>query len=176
VSPPLNELVGNRYLRVNHAGEHGAVQIYRGQIAIARWRCPSVVEELRAFKAHEEGHRASFWTALQARGQRRCRSYQLCAIGGYALGILTALGGASAIGATTVAVESVVLRHLEQQLNELRGIDAEAVAVISTVVAEERQHHDGGIALLGERGRWKHILMPLVSASTSAVIWLGLNL
>jgi demethoxyubiquinone hydroxylase (CLK1/Coq7/Cat5 family) len=29
-----------RILKVNHAGEHGAIRIYRSQIAIARWRAP----------------------------------------------------------------------------------------------------------------------------------------
>src|SRR3546814_12206633 len=58
------------------------------------------------------------------------------------LGAVTGLLGANAIAATTVAVESVVLRHLEHQLANLGSSDPAAVAAISAIVAEARQHHD----------------------------------
>jgi demethoxyubiquinone hydroxylase (CLK1/Coq7/Cat5 family) len=49
-----------RILKVNHAGEHGAIRIYRSQIAIARWRSPDVVPKLEEMLAHEVSHRARF--------------------------------------------------------------------------------------------------------------------
>ncbi|MCH3776193.1 demethoxyubiquinone hydroxylase family protein, partial [Campylobacter jejuni] len=58
------------------------------------------------------------------------------------MGLVTGALGAQAIAATTVAVERVVLRHLEQQLEQLHGIDEAAVRVIEAIVTEERQHHD----------------------------------
>ncbi|WP_460554252.1 demethoxyubiquinone hydroxylase family protein [Comamonas piscis] len=54
-----------RVLKVNHAGEHGAVNIYAAQILVARWTAPSLVPTLQAFKAHEESHRTIFWDELQ---------------------------------------------------------------------------------------------------------------
>jgi 3-demethoxyubiquinol 3-hydroxylase len=66
----------------------------------------------------------------------------LCWAGGFVLGVLTGLAGRSAIAATTVAVESVVLRHLKEQLQSLRGVDNAAVAAISSIVAEEKEHND----------------------------------
>jgi len=42
-----------RILKVNHAGEHGAIRIYRSQVAIARWRAPDVVPQLEEMLAHE---------------------------------------------------------------------------------------------------------------------------
>jgi len=50
--------------------------------------------------------------------------------------------GRRAIAATTVAVEHVVLGHLADQLERLRGKDEAAVRAISAIVAEEQQHHD----------------------------------
>lgn len=170
------ESLGDRFLKVNHAGEHGAVHIYAGQIAMARWRAPSMVAALREFKAHEEGHRAIFWAELQRRGRRRCRSYWPCAIGGWMLGLMTGLIGRSAIAATTVAVERVVLTHLEAQIKQLRVIDEAAVAAISAIVAEEREHHDAFAAEMSEPSIWPAVLTPLVAGSTRAVIWLGLKL
>lgn len=105
--------LGARILMVNHAGEHGAICIYTGQIIAAWITARDMVNELEEFKAHEKRHRAVFWAELQRRGQRRCRSYWLCALGGFVLGLSTGFLGRKAIAATTVAVERVVLRHLD---------------------------------------------------------------
>lgn len=168
--------LGGRILKVDHAGEQGAVNIYRAQILAARLTEPALVPQLREFKSHEERHRAVFATELQRRGVRRCRSYWLCGIGGWMLGLVTGLLGRHAIAATTVAVERVVLRHLEAQLRELAGRDEAAVAAIAQIVDEERQHHDRSAAHL-EPGRfWSRLLSPVVAASTESVIWLGMRL
>ena len=65
--------MGDRVLKVDHAGEHGAVNIYRGQILLSRIRAPRIVAELREFQAHELRHRATFGAELQRRGRHRCR-------------------------------------------------------------------------------------------------------
>lgn len=98
-------------MKVNHAGEHGAISIYTGQIFMARFTARPLLPELRAFRADEEKHRAIFYKELERRGLKRCKSYWLCAVGGYALGAATGLLGAHAISVTTVAVERTVLRH-----------------------------------------------------------------
>ena len=41
---------GTRILKVNHAGENGAVHIYAGQIAMARWTAAAMQAELREFQ------------------------------------------------------------------------------------------------------------------------------
>ncbi|MGO4552090.1 demethoxyubiquinone hydroxylase family protein [Lysobacter sp. 2RAF19] len=171
-----NQSLGDRILKVNHAGEQGAICIYTGQIHAARLTAPSMIGELVEFRSHEQGHRAIFWAELQRRGRPRCRSYWLCGIGGYVLGLVTGLCGAGAIAATTVAVERVVLRHLQQQLVELHDNDAPAVAAISAIVAEEQQHHDRSVAHAQVGSVWLKVLGPVVSASTEAVIWMGMRL
>jgi ubiquinone biosynthesis monooxygenase Coq7 len=134
------------------------------------------VAELIEFRAHERKHRAIFLAELRRRGQRRCRSYWLCGIGGYVLGLLTALCGRAAIAATTAAVEKVVLRHLEQQLAALGDSDPPASEAISTIVAEEQEHHDRSEALAQAGGFWPRILTPVVTVSTELVIWAGMRL
>jgi ubiquinone biosynthesis monooxygenase Coq7 len=170
------ERLEDRILKVNHAGEHGAVNIYRGQALICRWRVPTLLAQLQEFRRHEEGHRARFAQELTARGVRRCRSYRLCGVGGFILGILTGLCGRAAVAATTVAVERVVLRHLEAQLDHLRDNDVRAFDAVSAIIKDERTHHDHA-AIEAYQGRfWPKILMPIVAASTEAVIWLGMRL
>lgn len=164
-----------RVLKVNHAGENGAVNIYSGQIFFARLTAPSMVAELVEFKSHEEKHRAVFWAELQRRNRPRCRSYWLCGVGGFALGLVTGFFGRRAIAATTVAVERVVLRHLEQQLLLLQGKDEAAVRAIESIVAEERLHHDQSSSHIATGQFWPRVLSPVVAASTEAVIWIGMR-
>jgi ubiquinone biosynthesis monooxygenase Coq7 len=168
--------LGDRIIKVNHAGEHGAICIYSGQIHMARLTAPAMVSELTEFRSHEQRHRAIFGAELQRRGRPRCRSYWFCGLGGYALGLITGVLGPSAIAATTVAVESVVLRHLEHQLATLRGRDPAAVSAISAIVTEEQQHHDRSAGRAQAGSFWPKVLTPVVSASTEAVIWLGMRL
>ena len=168
--------LGGRIIKVDHAGEHGAVSIYTGQIFMARLTAPSLVAELTEFRSHERKHREIFRAELARRGRPRCRSYWFCGIGGLVLGLVTGLFGRSAIAATTVAVERVVLRHLEQQIAMLQTSDPSAVVAISAIVTEEREHHDRSSVHARADKFWSRVLLPVVSASTEAVIWLGMKL
>ena len=111
----------DKYLKVNHAGENGAVNIYKAQILVSRVFHQNLVQELIHFQEHEKIHREIFKRELHIRSVKRCKSYFLCGLGGYILGFITALLGVNAIAATTIAVEKVVLIHLEHQIVELQG-------------------------------------------------------
>jgi ubiquinone biosynthesis monooxygenase Coq7 len=172
----LGETLGARVLKVDHAGEHGAVAIYRAQRFACRWRSVELRRELEEFQRHEERHRAIFAAELRRRGLRRCRSYHLCGVGGLLLGFVTGLCGRPSISATTVAVERVVLRHLEAQLRDLRDSDPDACRAISSIMEDERAHRDRA-ALEKRHGIfWPKVLRPVVSLATEAVIWLGMHL
>ena len=170
------ETLGDRVLKVNHAGEHGAVNIYRGQRLACWWRDAELRSALEEFRSHEEAHRANFANELARRGRRRCRSYSLCGIGGFGLGFVTGLCGRASIAATTVAVERVVLRHLDQQLTALRGVDAAAVTAIEVILDDERAHHDKAALEPSQGIFWPQVLRPVVGAATEFVIWLGMRL
>lgn len=171
-----DETLGDRIMKVDHAGEHGAVCIYRAQRWLARWRAPDMLPELDEFLAHERRHRAHFAAELQRRRRPRCRSYALCGAGGLLLGVVTGLAGRGAIAATTVAIERVVLRHMHEQIEALHRSDPPAVTVLLEIVREEQQHHDLSAARLPADGFWQKLIDPVVSASTEAVIWLGMRL
>jgi len=172
----VGETLGDRVMKVDHAGEHGAVCIYLAQRWFARWRAPEMLPELDHFLAHEREHRARFGEQLARRGQRRCRSYFWCGFGGFVLGALTGMAGRNAIAATTVAIERVVLQHMHEQAEELAGVDEEAVQALRQIIVEEQEHHDRSVAHLTPRGFWPTIINPVVGASTHIVIWLGMRL
>jgi len=168
--------LGNQILKVDHAGEQGAICVYRAQLFVAHLTAPSLREQLADFLLHEKRHRSIFGAALMRRGLRRCRSYALCSLGGYALGAVTALMGRKAIAATTVAIEAVVLRHLEEQRELLGTIDPEAAALIASIVEDEQQHHDRSLDEIEIDRSWLRALRTIVGQSTEAVIWLGMKL
>lgn len=169
------EPLANRILRVDHGGEHGAVNIYAAQAFVCAWRAPYLVAELRIFRAHEERHRALFAAELQARGVCQGFGFHLCALGGYVLGLITGLIGRSAITSTTYAVERVVLRHLREQLEYLRDQDHKAYAIVASIVAEEQMHHDLALADARRGKLWPVIVTPVVAGATEFVIWIGMH-
>jgi len=169
------ETLGDRIMKVDHVGEHGAVCIYRAQRWFARWTAPDMVAELDSFLAHERRHRARFGAELQRRGRRRCRSYFLCGFGGFVLGAFTGMLGRRPIAATTVAIETVVLRHMREQIETLQGQDEAAAGTLSEIMADEEEHHELSQAWLAPPGPWPRLITPIVGLSTELVIWSGMR-
>ena len=168
------ETLGDRVLRVDHAGEHGAVCVYTAQRRLARWSAPHLLPQIDAFIAHEMRHRALFAAEIARRGRQRCFSYRACAVLGTLLGTVTGLLGAQAIAATTVAIERVVLRHLSEQRAALERTDRAAADVIDQIIADEQQHHDESAALM-RAGPLQWTINAGVAAVTEAVIWIGMR-
>lgn len=70
-----------RLLKINHAGENGAIHIYRAQLLVARWRCGDVVPRLGQMQVHETARFQIFEEAMRARRARPCRLMWLAAAG-----------------------------------------------------------------------------------------------
>lgn len=174
-SPLATPSLATRYLRVDHAGEFGAIQIYRAQILIGRWLGRSHVALLEDFLAHERRHLATFGEVLAKRSIRRCRSFLLCGVGGYALGLITALLGQRAVMACTRAVETVVNRHLQEQLAHLADCDPQAHAAVASIVRDELEHRDVASAQIGRDDALTRAVDAVVAAATETVIWAGMR-
>ena len=174
--PEGQQGTAGRILKINHAGEFGAVNIYRAQIAIVQFYDKALAKLLRDFLAHEKEHLRIFGSELERRGVRRCRSYYLCGIGGFCLGFITAAFGKNSVLACTAAVESVVLKHLAEQVEALKIIDdMEAVEAIESIIADEKAHHDEGVSASTDCIFYKPFVK-VVQFSTECVIWLGMKL
>jgi ubiquinone biosynthesis monooxygenase Coq7 len=162
-----------RILKVNHAGEHGAIRIYRSQVAIARWRCRDVVPALEEMLAHEVSHRARFAEVMPSRQAKPCRLLFLWGIGGRLLGTGTALLGRNAIWACTAAVEEAVHRHLNDQLAFLSSRDGELYALIASIKSEELSHLDHAEKNLISRGPTTRMLRRSIDAVTEVLIFMS---
>ena len=157
-----------RELRTDHAGEAGAVMIYRGVLALAR--CPA----LRDFAHHhlqtEQQHLALIEAVVPPAG--RSRLLPLWRVAGWVTGALPAVLGPRAVYATIDAVETFVDQHYADQV---RWIDHHTAAtppacrasaalpalrsLLERCRLDEVQHRDDARARRGAAGGWPSRLL-----------------
>lgn len=162
-----------RIVKVNHAGEYGAIRIYRAQIWVARRLYPDVVRPLSEILAHEIRHCTLFREAMPDRRARPCRIMALWGNGGLLLGFLTALLGRRGIWICTAAVESTVHRHLEEQLFFLRRRDPALHSLIFGIQQEEMQHLSWAQQAIDAQTPLSRALDLAISFATDVAIWLS---
>jgi ubiquinone biosynthesis monooxygenase Coq7 len=163
-------------LRVDHAGECGAIRIYRSQIAIARHLHPQCVNQLTTMLDHELRHFQVFDTLIKTRRIRPCHALPLWMAGGWMLGSLTSLLGERAIWVCTAAIESTVNLHLEHQVAILAASDPEALAAVESIRRDEEEHEENAVRNGGSGRGMYRLLRWIVKGATSSAIWLSTKL
>jgi ubiquinone biosynthesis monooxygenase Coq7 len=152
MNPAQLSLHLERELRSDHAGETGAVSIYQGITAVARWRRDA---ELLAFAAAhgqtEAEHLALIEDWLPV--SRRSRLLGPWRLAGWLTGALPALLGRRAVYGTIAAVETFVDQHYQQQIDHITqfGGPAGLLTLLVRCQADEQHHRDEAAALAGER-------------------------
>ncbi len=137
-------------LRVNQAGEFGAIRIYAGQLAVMGDRTP-LSGEIAAMAQQEAVHRERFDALLIQRGVRPTVLQPVWSAAGFALGAATALIGPEAAMACTAAIETEIDRHYTEQLEQLGDEDPELAGMIREFRDDEREHRDTALASGAER-------------------------
>lgn len=170
---PRDQKTIRRIIKVNHAGEYGAIRIYRAQLYVARKYYPDIVPFLEETLGHEIEHCKLFSNAMASRKARPCRIMSLWGNGGYLLGFLTALMGEQGIWICTSAVEAAVHCHLNDQLAFLEGRDNELSGVIRSIQVEELHHLDHANANISNHGFWSRTLNRVIGLATDILIWLS---
>ena len=146
-------------LRVDHAGELAAVQIYRGQRAVMG--DGPLGRRFAEMQAQEAVHLARFDALLTERRVRPTAFAPVWRLAGFALGAGTAFMGEKAAHACTEAVESVIEQHYAGQIAELADRDPDLAAELSGFRDEELAHRDHAIAD-GARDAPGHALLAAV--------------
>jgi ubiquinone biosynthesis monooxygenase Coq7 len=139
-----------RMVRVDQAGEFGAVRIYAGQLAVMGDRGPNT-DKIRAMEAQEIDHRAWFDRLIVERGGRPTLMHPIWDVAGFALGAATALISPEAAMACTAAVETEIDAHYTRQLEELGEEDPELAGLIEKARDDEREHLETALAAGAER-------------------------
>lgn len=159
-------------LRVDQAGELGAVSIYRGQRAVLD-DAPGharLAGQLAEMEAHEAEHLAVFDRLLVQRRIRPTALAPVWRLAGFALGAGTALLGERAAHACTEAVETVIVDHYARQAAELADREPELAAELDRFRAQEAAHRDLAREARAQGGPAYGLLTAAIRAGCRAAI------
>ncbi len=163
-----------RMLRVDHAGETGAVRIYQGQLAVMGKDHPNY-DLVKHMLEQEERHLATFNEILPDKGVRPSLLDPLWNVAGFALGTATALMGDKAAMACTEAVEEVIDEHYQEQRNKLQHWkkEPELEKTIAQFQAEELEHKDLAVENGAHETPGYKALHGVIKSGCRAAIWLA---
>ena len=137
-----NKKILEEIIRVDHAGERGAIKIYEGQLLALKTikqdqNLKNIIEEM---KEHEKEHLEYFEKEIQKRNVKPTRLLPLWDLMGVALGFGTVLMGKKAAMLCTASVEEVIENHYESQLRKLGEDEKELKKKIEKFKEDEVNH------------------------------------
>ena len=163
-----------RMIRVDHAGEHGAVQIYAGQLAVLGHT--KAGDTIRQMAAQEAEHLETFDRLVAEHRVWPTALSPIWHVAGYALGAATALMGEKAAMACTAAVEEVIDEHYAKQaaaLTQNGAGEAPLKATIEKFRADEIAHRDTALAHGAEETPGYRLLSDTIKAGCRLAIKLS---
>jgi ubiquinone biosynthesis monooxygenase Coq7 len=171
---PEGRVMIDRIVRVDHAGEYGAKRIYAGQLAVLGRDHPAA-PVIRDMAEQEDRHLQAFEKLIVERRVRPTALTPLWHVVGFAMGAATAMLGARAAMACTVAVEETIDAHYADQAAALNGLPEEAAlkAVVEEFRADELEHRDTALAHGAEGAPGYPVLSAAIKASSRLAIWLS---
>tara|TARA_Y100001970_G_scaffold289219_1_gene418863 strand:- start:2225 stop:2758 length:534 start_codon:yes stop_codon:yes gene_type:complete len=129
-------------IRVDHAGERGAIKIYEGQLlALKTIKQDKVLKDkIEEMKDHEQEHLDYFEKQIHKRKIKPTQLLPLWDLMGVALGFSTALMGKKAAMLCTASVEEVIEEHYKNQIKKLGNDEIELKAKIEKFQGDETEH------------------------------------
>lgn len=173
VRPKADEALASM-IRVDHAGEFGADRIYAGQMAVLG--NTKVGPKIKEMWEQEKHHRSTFENLIQEYRVRPTALLPFWDLAGFALGAGTALLGEKGAMACTVAVESVIVDHYNDQLRTLMNnpeVDPKVMQIIKQFRDEEQEHHDTGIKYGAEEAPFYEALSNVIKGGCKIAIELS---
>lgn len=165
-----------RVIRVDQAGEFGAVRIYEGQLAALRWTGRVNGEagrKIAAMARAEREHRTTFDRLMTERRVRPTALSPVWDLAGFALGAATALMGDKAAMACTVAIEETIDEHYASQAAALGDDEADLKATVEKFRADEIAHRDEALASGAEQAPAYELLTRAIKTGSKLAIWLS---
>jgi ubiquinone biosynthesis monooxygenase Coq7 len=132
------------FIRVDHAGERGAVKIYEGQLLalntlVKDENLKKIIEEM---KIHEKEHCEFFEKEIKKRKIKPTKLLPLWDLLGVGLGFGSTLLGKKAAMLCTASVEEVIDKHYLSQINQLDDNEKELKKKIIKFREDELHHKD----------------------------------
>ena len=140
----INKKRVEEFIRVDHAGERGAIKIYEGQLLalntfIKDENLKKTVEEM---KVHEKEHSEFFENEIKKRNIAPTKFLPLWDLLGVGLGFGSALLGKKAAMLCTASVEEVIDKHYKDQIDQLDENEKELKKKIIKFRQDEIDHKD----------------------------------
>ena len=117
-----NKTKVEEFIRVDHAGERGAIKIYEGQLLALNTlvKDDNLKKTIQEMKAHEKEHCIYFENEIKRRNIKPTKLLPLWDLLGVGLGFGSTLLGKKAAMLCTASVEEVIDEHYEKQINQLK--------------------------------------------------------
>ena len=130
------------FIRVDHAGERGAVKIYEGQLLALNTlvKDESLKKTIEDMKIHEVEHCQFFEKEIEKRDIKPTKFLPLWDLLGVGLGFGSTLLGKKAAMLCTASVEEVIDEHYQNQINQL-GLDEKNLKKKIVKFREDELHH-----------------------------------
>ena len=131
-------------IRVDHAGERGAIKIYEGQLLALKTfkQNASLKKKIEEMKEHEKEHYEYFDNEIKKRNIEPTKFLPLWDVMGVALGFGTAMIGEKAAMLCTASVEEVIDGHYKDQTYKLGKDETKLKEKIMTFRQDELEHKD----------------------------------
>ena len=132
------------FIRVDHAGERGAVKIYEGQLLALNTliKDESLKKTIEEMKIHEKEHCDFFENEIKKRNIRPTKFLPLWDLLGLGLGFSSTLLGKKAAMLCTASVEEVIDKHYLNQINQLGPNEKDLKKKIIKFREDELHHKD----------------------------------
>ena len=132
------------FLRVDHAGERGAIKIYEGQLLALKtfMKNDKLKAKLEEMKVHEEVHADFFDKEIKKRNIKPTKFLPLWDLLGVSLGFGSTILGNKAAMLCTASVEEVIDEHYQNQINKIGDDEKELKKKIIKFREDELHHKD----------------------------------
>ena len=132
------------FIRVDHAGERGAIKIYEGQLLALNTfvKDDELKKTIEEMKEHEREHANYFEQEIRKRSIKPTKFLPLWDLLGVGLGFGSTILGKKAAMLCTASVEEVIDKHYQNQINQLGSEEKELKNKITKFRQDELDHKD----------------------------------
>ena len=132
------------FIRVDHAGERGAIKIYEGQLLALNTiiNDEDLKKTISEMKKHEEEHCDFFENEINKRNINPTKFLPLWDLLGLGLGFGSTILGKKAAMLCTASVEEVIDEHYKNQINQLENDEKKLKQIITKFRSDELHHKD----------------------------------
>ena len=140
----INKNKVEEFIRVDHAGERGAIKIYEGQLLALNTivKDENLKKTIEQMKVHEKEHCEFFENEIKKRKIKPTKFLPLWDLLGVGLGFGSTLLGKKAAMLCTASVEEVIDKHYLDQINQLDSTERKLKSKIIKFRNDEILHKD----------------------------------